>query len=92
MDNLARDAMLARQAGLSYGRWKAMQKPVKVTESPIPDGWRKCEFCGKPFKKSHGKRFCNIDCRNKAYKPRENELKAEHMRKYRERKGWKDVK
>ena len=29
MDNLARDAMLAKQANMSYGRWKAMQEPVK---------------------------------------------------------------
>ena len=90
MDKLAINAMLAKQANMSYGKWMAMQKPVQLEEKPIPEGWRKCEFCGKPFKKSHGKRFCDIYCREQAYKPRENELKAENMRKYRERNGWKD--
>lgn len=87
-DKLAQDVSKAIAAGMSYGKWKAMQEPVKV-EKEIPEGWRVCEYCGKPFKKKHGKRFCDMDCRQKAYLPRYNELKAESMRKYRERNGWK---
>ena len=90
MDRLARNAMLARQAGMSYGKWKAMQEPVKVEEKPLPEGWRKCEYCGNPFQKKSGKRFCDIYCRQQAYKPRENEIKMEYMRKYRERVGFKN--
>lgn len=90
MDRLAMNAMLARQAGMSYGKWKAMQKPIKVEEKPIPEGWQKCEHCGKPFKKKQGKRFCDIYCRQKAYEPREKEIKLEYRRKYRERNGFRD--
>ena len=86
MDNLARNAMLAKQAGMSYGKWKAMQPIVKVEQKPIPEGWRKCEYCGKPFKPVQGKRFCEMDCRKEAYRKRENAIKKEYMRKYRELK------
>lgn len=30
MDNLARDAAEALKANMTYGKWKAMQNPVKV--------------------------------------------------------------
>lgn len=90
MDRLARNAMLAKQAGMSYGKWKAMQEPVKVDENYVPEGWRKCEYCGKAFKKANGKRFCDISCREKAYEPRYRERKLEYMRKYRERNGFRE--
>lgn len=89
MDRLARNAMLARQAGMSYGQWKALQ-PVVVPEKK-PEGWPRCEYCGTAFKPFHGKRFCNWECANAArYKKR-----AEYMRRYRAEKqaeGEKDVK
>ena len=88
MDRLARNAMLARQAGMSYGKWKALQPIVKVEEKPIPEGWRKCEYCGKHIKKKQGRKFCDIYCREQAYKPRRNELNREQARKYREKKGF----
>lgn len=91
MDRLARNAMLAKQAGMSYGKWKAMQPLVKVEEVTVPEGWRKCEYCGKPFKRKSGKRFCDDVCRRKAYQPRALENKQNQSRKYRERTGWKDV-
>ena len=90
MDRLARNAMLARQAGMSYGKWKAMQPQAKPAEKPIPEGWRKCEHCGKLFKKNSGQRFCGLDCREEAYKPRYRERKLENMRRYRERKGFRE--
>lgn len=73
MDNIARDAMLARQAGLSYGKLKAMQPVVEVEKNKIPDGWIPCEWCGKPFAPKSRKRFCEIGCRTEAY--RENRMK-----------------
>ena len=66
MDNLARDAMLAKQAGMSYGRWKALQKPKQVLRK-IPKGWIPCEHCGKYFKPKPKQRFCDITCRAEAY-------------------------
>lgn len=85
MDRLARNAMLAKQAGMSYGKWKAMQQPVKVEDKPLPEGWRKCEYCGEPFKGKQGKKFCDIDCRRKAYHDKEIAIQREYQRKRRAR-------
>ncbi len=70
MDRLARNAMLARQAGMTYGKWKAMQPRVEVKKPAIPDGWRPCVHCGKAFKGKNGKRFCDDACRRTAYEKR----------------------
>lgn len=63
MDNLARNAMLAKQAGMSYGRWKAIQPQQKKQEDKIPDGWIQCLNCGKPFKPTPNQKFCEYHCR-----------------------------
>ncbi len=84
MDNLARNAMLAKQAGMSYGKWKAMQPVVTKTEkAPLPQGWRECEVCGKPYRKHGGQKYCGIDCRKQAYADKEREIKRKYMRKRR---------
>jgi hypothetical protein len=70
MDRLAKNAMLAKQSGMSYGKWKAMQPRVDVEKPAIPDGWIACEHCGKAFKSKNGKRFCDETCRSVAYKAR----------------------
>ena len=84
MDNLARNAMLAKQAGLSYGKWKALQPiaPI-VKKKEIPAGWKPCEYCGEAFKPKRGQRFCQVHCRQQAYAQREDvrAKKASYMRK-----------
>lgn len=83
MDNLARDAMLANRSGVSYGRWKAENPstaPEKVDE--IPQGWKICEHCGKPFKERFGKRFCDIECRTQASREKDLAIKREYYRKW----------
>lgn len=82
MDRLALNAMLARQAGMSYGKWKAMQKPIEVQKEAIPDGWQVCEWCGKPFKPKTKKkqRFCEIGCQKKAYAIIWNEKKRKERK------------
>lgn len=88
MDRLARNAMLARQANMSYGKWKALQPVVELEPEPvIPDGWKRCEACGKPFKpKGGGQRFCEYVCRERYYWRKKNKKRAEYMRLYREQK------
>lgn len=67
-DKLAREVSQAIAAGMSYGKWKAMQPRVEKKEQDIPDGWKACEHCGKPFKAKYGgKRFCGAECREEAY-------------------------
>lgn len=82
MDNLAMNAMLAKEAGMSYGQWKALQPVVKL-EKTIPEGWEPCEYCGKLFKKSKGKRFCEIGCRTAAYRQKANAQCADYYRRVR---------
>lgn len=64
MDKLARDCMLARQAGMTYGKWKAAQ-PATQKKDGIPDGWRSCKNCGKAFKpRSSNHVYCDMSCRS----------------------------
>ena len=69
-DKLAQEVRQAIAAGMSYGKWKAMQPVVAIDPKAIPDGWKACEYCGKGFKPTQGKRFCDIECRRVAYKKR----------------------
>lgn len=79
MDNLAREAMLAKEAGIHYGKWKAMNQNTSVNvKHEIPEGWKACEHCGKPFKPKCGQRFCDIECRNKAYADREKAIRRDY--------------
>ena len=51
MDNLAREAMMAKQAGMSYGRWKAMHynptKAAPVNAEEKSEYEVKCLNCGR---------------------------------------------
>lgn len=85
MSELSRDAMLARQAGMSYGKWRALQPPEVKKEKQTPEGWAECEQCGKLFRKQRTKRYCDFDCRRKAYAEREKALYAERYRRKKER-------
>ena len=81
MDKLALENSQALAAGMSYGKWKAMQDPVKIVKKDVvPDGWRVCEWCKKPFKpnKKVQQRFCEIYCREEAYKEKQRKEKLNH--------------
>ncbi len=89
MDRLAMNAMLARQAGMTYGKWKAMQPIVPIEKPEIPEGWVKCEECGKAFPPRNKKRFCDGVCRRAAYEKNRyfKKQRMEYMQKYRARKA-----
>ena len=80
VDNLASDAAKAKKAGLSYGQWKAMQKPVPIVPKPQTPGTRKiCLYCGKEFfdKYNRNRKYCDDGCRNGAFDKKKRErLKA----------------
>ena len=92
MDNLARNAMLAKQAGMSYGKWKAMQQQV-VVEKKMPDGFVVCAYCGEQFKPKtkRKQKYCGAECCNRAshekrmklYREQDNERMREYMREKR---------
>ena len=74
MDNLARNAMLAKQAGMSYGKWKAMQEPAPIKKQEIPEGWKKCPGCGKAFEPHDVRQiYCDALCRNSKNQNRHRE-------------------
>lgn len=84
-DKLAQDVSKALAAGMSYGKWKAMQdRPVKVKKG-IPVGWKVCQYCGDPYKPSSGRRqfYCGADCQRKAQLERYRYRNTKYMREYR---------
>lgn len=88
MDNLAKNAMLAREANMTYGKWKALQydgqqkpKTEDQTEACF------CLYCKKPFKRKNKRQlYCDDFCKSKANYYRNIERFNEKNRQYRERK------
>ena len=71
-DQLAKDAAAARAAGMSYGKWKALQGERPETKKEIPEGWRICVYCGKPFKPATWRKqlYCEAYCQKRATEKR----------------------
>lgn len=73
VDQLAIDAAAARAAGMSYGKWRALQ-PQKPIEPKSPKECyikRVCPICGVEFivsARSNRKKYCGQECINIAYK------------------------
>ena len=88
MDNLAKDAFMARQKGMSYGRYMATKKPGPVKKSPINSGNANCYCarCGKSFVKQNKLRqkYCSDMCYRQARSERE-------LERYRRSKSMKTV-
>lgn len=86
-DKLSQEVAQALACGMSYGKWKAMQQPVKIEKKPIPDGWKECKGCGKPFKPHDPRqKYCDTVCRSRINDIAFRERRKEIMRKYREKK------
>ena len=69
MDQLTKDCIEARKAGMTYGKWKAMQPPKKKTpeqeEAEKPSG-KYCRVCGKMIPAtSKRKVYCSNTCMNR---------------------------
>ena len=82
VDRLAHEAALALAAGMSYGKWKAMQPPVEPdVYDGIAPGWRVCKCCGKPFKpKTQNKQiYCEIYCQKQAQYERDRQRRAKEV-------------
>lgn len=80
-DKLSQDAAAALAANMSYGRWKAMQNPVKIEPKKIPIGieTKKCPWCGVEFFSGDNKtKYCSKRCKQLARNDR-------MVQKYRER-------
>jgi endogenous inhibitor of DNA gyrase (YacG/DUF329 family) len=72
LDRLTRDAIAAQEAGMSYGKWKALHPHTPdeddEEEQEITPGAviANCEYCGEKFvKTTKAKRFCCATCQNR---------------------------
>ncbi len=87
-DQLAKDAAAALAAGMSYGRWKAMQDPVQIyKKQDLEPGWRLCAWCGRPFKPkiNRNQLYCEVYCQRTAQKHRDRQRDAERSTKEEEK-------
>ena len=85
-DRLSQEATLAIAAGMSYGKWKAMQPLIDMPTEKISDcRTRACQRCGILFllnKKGNGvKKFCSDDCRDRFYRERKAQIVQEIKQK-----------
>ena len=63
--------------GVSYGRWKATQKPVKIEPVGISENTPKCPECGAYiFHPRHNQIYCCFDCQRRGASRRMNQKKA----------------
>lgn len=74
-DKLAQDAAAARAAGMSYGKWKALQSNLVERKKEIPDGWLVCQYCGKQFKPKtkRPQMYCEVYCQKQAQEERDRQ-------------------
>lgn len=86
VDILALEATAASEAGMSYGKWKAMGGKIDPeADGSVPKGWLTCKRCGKIFKPKKGVRqiYCTLECQYEAQKERDRDKKREYARRLR---------
>ena len=70
MDKLSQEVSKALAAGMSYGKWKALQTPVKI--EPKPDPFKlptcTCAYCGTEFVPTDNRyrKYCGTRCKRLA--------------------------
>ena len=79
-DKLAQEVSQALAAGMSYGKWKALQPVIPPPPKKQPVGLKTqvCAFCGCEFVNSDNiqRKYCGDVCRGRAYeKNRRGRLK-----------------
>ena len=65
MDQLTKDCIEARKAGLSYGKWKAMQPPreMKPKQKAEKPSNKRCRVCGKEIPMTSKRMvYCSDEC------------------------------
>ena len=76
-DKLAQDAAAALAAGMTYGKWKALQPIIPIEPKTPKESFIEhvCEHCGCKFIRHDCKRvkYCGEKCRDAAARKREKE-------------------
>lgn len=82
IDRLAQESTMAIAAGMSYGKWKALQTPTVIEKPKEKPGIRcVCEWCGKEFiqRDNRRRKYCGDTCRMSAnYRRSYEREKARH--------------
>ena len=78
MDQLSKDAMEARKAGLTYGKYMATKYKPEEKPKPKPkkkkEAGPKCAICGMLIPpNTHRRRYCSAVCADRAQELREME-------------------
>ena len=80
MDQLTLDCIAAQKAGMTYGKWKALQPRVEVVipqEPELPEDEsevnkeppkRLCRACGKVITTLYRKNYCSDKCQYEGHK------------------------
>ena len=71
MDNLSKCMIQCKKDGFGvhYGAWRAAQGMVLVVQdNGIPEGFMKCQYCGKLFKpyNKRAQKYCEAYCQRRA--------------------------
>lgn len=94
LDKLSLEMIECEKAGygVHYGKWKAAQKVVVPEQKGIPDGWRVCARCGKPFKPKTKRiqYYCEANCQVEAQREKDRQRHAKYIREYREKQARKE--
>ena len=76
-DKLSRENAQALAAGMSYGKWKAMQPVVPIKPKPPKECYIEhiCEHCGCTFVRFDNMqvKYCGDMCRNAAFRKKAKE-------------------
>lgn len=90
LDRLDIEAKKATDAGMSYGKWKALQPPDKPAPPPKPKYMTecKCKWCGKTFYQTDKRRrkYCSPECVNDSRMDSISKFQKAHPEKYKEYK------
>ena len=88
LDKLTKDAIAARAAGMTYGKYKALQPVMSggqmASEQMQPAGQYEftCAFCGKTFYRNSKlpRKYCSDDCRDSGYRKIKSEREQAQRR------------
>lgn len=65
MDQLTKDCIAARKAGMTYGKWKALQPPreMKPKQKAEKPSNKRCRVCGKAIPMTSKRMvYCSDEC------------------------------
>lgn len=79
-DRLAEDAAKAKAAGMSYGKWKALQPPDEPEKPKKIVIENTCQFCGKKFYQNDNRqrKYCSPECKYEVDLQKHREYDALH--------------